>query len=133
MSGVWLDKELNAKTGFPLLSIAYSTTVPTGKPAQAPKDPMVERTPVLHEKPLYLNTAVSIMYNIHTQLDSACLQRLCLEALVPATIQEQSYFLCMGQPGDLLLMRIKGIPIYIAAIRCAGLLRCCLLRLLHSC
>ena len=53
MSGVWLDKELNANTGFPLLSMAYSTTVPTGKPTQAPKDPMVERTPVLHERPLY--------------------------------------------------------------------------------
>lgn len=53
MSGVWLDKELNANTGFPLLSMAYSTTVPTGKPAQAPNDPMVERTPVLHKKALY--------------------------------------------------------------------------------
>ena len=53
MSGVWLDKELKAKTGFPLLSMAYSTTVPTGKPAQAPKDPIVESMPVLHEKRLH--------------------------------------------------------------------------------
>ena len=132
MSGVWLDKELNANTGFPLLSMAYSTTVPTGKPAQAPNDPMVERTPVLHEKALYSEYCCEHQVGC-THFDCACLQHLCLEALVPATIQEQSYFLCMGQPRDLLLMRIKGIPIYIAAIRCAGLLRCCLLRLLHSC
>lgn len=48
MSGVWLDKELNAKIGLCPPSMAYSTTVPTGNPFHAPKLPIVDRTPVLH-------------------------------------------------------------------------------------
>ena len=47
MSGVWLDRELNAKMGRPRSSHAYSTTVPTGNPAQAPKLPTVDSIPVL--------------------------------------------------------------------------------------
>ena len=55
MSGVWLDKELNAKIGFCPPSMAYSTTVPTGNPFHAPKLPIVDRTPVLHVQYIFVH------------------------------------------------------------------------------